>query len=103
MSSAEITTRHNADRHRVEAVTEDGTVAGFSQYRRLEENYEFFHTEVDDAFEGQGVGGRIARAVVQLVRDEGVRIIPTCPFIAGWMAKHPESLDLLADGVTLDG
>jgi len=54
------------------------------------------HTEVDPAFEGQGVGGALARGALDDVRARGLRIVPQCPFIRSWIAKHPDYQDLVA-------
>ena len=55
----------------------------------------FTHTEVDDRFEGQGVGSALARFALDDVRAEGTRrVVPRCPFIKGWIDKHPDYADL---------
>jgi len=101
MPRTPVTLRENTDLWRLEAVTEDGTVAGFVSYQRTDDgDFVAVHTEVDPAFEGQGVGGQIARAVVELVRKSGHKLRPDCEFIAGWMREHPESHDVLREGIT---
>jgi predicted GNAT family acetyltransferase len=75
------------------------SVPAFAAYRRDEARpgvLIFTHTEVDPAFEGQGVGGRLARAALDDVRARGLRIVPQCPFISSWIAKHPDYEDLVA-------
>ena len=51
---------------------------------------------VKDEFEGQGVGGKIARGSLDQTRADGLTVIATCPFIKGWIGKHPDYQDLLA-------
>jgi predicted GNAT family acetyltransferase len=97
-----VTPRHNEGDARIEVVTEDGRVAGFSEYLIRDGDYVFFHTEVDPAFEGQGIGGQIASAVIEFVRDSGTKIVPRCPFILAYMRKHEETHDILAPGASLD-
>jgi len=65
------------DRHRYEAVR-DGTVLGFAAYQKTHELIVFTHTEVDPAFEGQGVGGTLVRGALDHVRDLGLRVLPIC-------------------------
>jgi predicted GNAT family acetyltransferase len=96
-----VKVQHVPERSRVEARTDDDRVMGFSQYVVRNGAYVFFHTEVDSAFEGQGIGGRIASGVMDFVRDSGGRIVPQCPFIRGYMRKHEDTQDLLADGASL--
>lgn len=73
----------------------DGVLAGFAEYRRRDGRTVFTHTEVDDAFEGRGVGGALARAALDDVRRRGERAVPVCPFIADWIERHPDYDDLV--------
>jgi predicted GNAT family acetyltransferase len=81
---------HNEALSRYEAHV-DGALAGFADYQLTDELVVFTHTEVDPAFEGQGVGSAIARGALDDVRAAGARkVLPLCPFIAGWIARHPD-------------
>ncbi|MDF1598215.1 GNAT family N-acetyltransferase [Mesorhizobium sp. YIM 152430] len=53
------------------------------------------HTEVPDAFRGQGVGLRLVEQAVADARAEGKTIIPLCPFAAAQFRKHAEWADVL--------
>jgi predicted GNAT family acetyltransferase len=88
-----ITVTDNREHHRFEAHAGD-TLAGFAAYTRTAELIAFLHTEVDPAFEGRGVGAALARSGVDATRAEGLRVLAVCPFIAGWLARHPEYADL---------
>ena len=70
-------------------------VAGFTEYRRHGGLIAFVHTEVDPEFEGQGVGGRLISAALDAVRDEGLAVLPFCPFVNHFIAEHPDYLDLV--------
>lgn len=100
--STPVTVQDNADQQRVEARLEDGTVAGFAEYRPGDDGYLFFHTEVSGEYEGQGIGGQLAGGVMNFARSEGVKIVPRCSFIRSYMANHENTHDLLAEGATLD-
>ncbi|MEQ3553420.1 GNAT family N-acetyltransferase [Pseudonocardia nematodicida] len=84
-----IAVTDNRSANRFEAHDGD-TLAGFAAYVRTSELVAFVHTEVDPAFEGRGVGSALARAGVESVQAEGLRVLAVCPFIAGWLARHPE-------------
>lgn len=73
----------------------DGAPAGFATYRRTETTLALRHTEVDAAFDGQGVGSALARTALDSIRTAGLDLLPFCPFIAGYLRKHPEYLDLV--------
>ena len=89
-----IEVRRNDGDQRYEAWV-DGVLAGFADYQVTEVLIVFTHTEVGDAYEGQGVGSAIARYALDDVRSTGThRVLPMCPFIKGWMQRHPEYQDL---------
>ena len=74
----------------------DGELAGASYYDTADDLIVFTHTEVDEAYEGHGVGSALARAALDDVRADGRRkVIARCPFIKGWIDRHEEYRDLL--------
>jgi predicted GNAT family acetyltransferase len=85
--------RDSPGRQRYEIVR-DGEVLGFAAYQRTAELVVFTHTEVDPSLEGQGVGGQLVRAALDDVRRQGLAVLPICPFVHGWMARHPDYADL---------
>lgn len=94
-----LTVRDHTEASRYEAVDDAGVVAGFTEYRpsSADPNVLVFpHTVVDDAFEGQGVGSTLVRGALDAVRAAGQRVRPDCPFVKGYIDKHPEYADLLA-------
>jgi uncharacterized protein len=87
----------NEPEHRYEAHV-DGELAGFAVFRMRGDRIVFTHTEVDDRFEGQGVGSKLARHALDDVRERGsLRVVPQCPFIRSWIEKHPDYADLVSD------
>jgi len=93
-SETTVEVRDNPEESRFEAYV-DGALAGFSAYVVGHGTYNFVHTEVDDAFEGQGVGSALVRQSLDQLRErEGVRVTSSCPFVRAWMRKHPEYLEL---------
>ena len=91
---ADLTVRDNAEQSRYEALDEAGVVAGFARYARSEGQIEFVHTEVDDAFEGRGVGSTLVRAALDNVRTTDLRVVASCQFVKQWIARHPDYQDL---------
>ena len=71
----------------------DGTLAGFAEYQLTDQLVVFTHTEVEPAFEGQGIGSAIARyALDGLVADGTRKALPVCPFILEYIQRHPQYL-----------
>ena len=75
-------------------LTVDGKPGGLVTYRLRPGVMVLVHTEVDDAYEGHGLGGRLARAVLDDARARGLRVRIVCPFIAEFVEQHPEYADL---------
>lgn len=80
--------------HRYEARL-DGELAGFAQYRERPGLIAFVHTEVDPGFEGKGVGGALVKAALEDARTRELAVLPFCPFVNGYIEKHPEFVDLV--------
>ncbi len=56
----------------------------------------FTHTVVPEALGGRGVGSRLIAAALVDTRAAGLRVVPRCSFVAGYIDRHPEFHDLLA-------
>ncbi|WP_405486204.1 GNAT family N-acetyltransferase [Nocardia sp. NBC_00511] len=80
----------NDAQHRYE-VWYGNSLAGFSEYRERDDNdTTFIHTEVDKEFSGKGLANLLAQEAVKDVIARGRTIVARCPFIKGWLDKHPE-------------
>jgi uncharacterized protein len=89
-----IEVRDAPDRQRYE-VLDDGTLAGFAEYRDHGDVRVFTHTEVFRAFEGRGVGSTLARSALDDVRASGRTLVARCPFIRAYIERKPEYADLV--------
>lgn len=71
-------------------------LGGFSQFITDSRGREIFtHTEVDEAFAGQGLGGRLVRDAMADVAARGVTVVPRCTFVARYLGKNDvEGLDV---------
>ena len=43
---------------------------------------------------GKGIGSALVRGLLDIVRTQGLKVVPLCPFVASYIAKHPEYADL---------
>jgi predicted GNAT family acetyltransferase len=55
----------------------------------------FTHTEVPAELSGRGIGSELVRGALAAARARGLKVVPKCPFVAAYMAKHPQFNDLL--------
>ena len=79
----------------------DGKRAGLTAYRDRDAQRVFYHTEIDDAFAGQGLASQLVQQALTDVRASGKRIVPVCPYVAKFLKRHEEFADLV-DPVTPD-
>ena len=86
----------NPDKSRFE-IFDGEELAGFAQYHRFRNEIAFIHTEIDPTFEGRGLASALARTALDDARERGLEVLPYCPFIRGWITKHPEYVDLVPE------
>lgn len=72
-----------------------GRHRAIAAYQREGDAIVFTHTAVPPAIEGRGVGTRLIRGALDLVRDQGLRVVPQCPFVRAFVDRHPAYRDLL--------
>ncbi|TFV63687.1 N-acetyltransferase [Geodermatophilus sp. DF01-2] len=70
-------------------------VLGSAAYQRQGDRVVFTHTEVHPDTEGSGVGGTLVRGALDDVRARGLRAVPRCSFVRGWIERHPDYADLV--------
>lgn len=72
-----------------------GTEAEMTFSKAGEHMFIIDHTEVPDAFRGQGAGLRLVTRAVEDARAAGKKIIPLCPFANAQFKRHAEWADVL--------
>ena len=82
------------EKHRFELWV-DGDLAGFADYSSKGGRLIFRHTEIDDAYEGRGLGSKLAQGALDAARAGGQGVVPLCPFIASYIERHPDYEDLV--------
>lgn len=81
------------------SISVDGQKAGFTEFLDHDGQRIFPHTEVDDEFEGRGLGTILVRHALEATRAAGLRIVPVCPMVAAFVDKNAEFGDI-TDPVT---
>ena len=59
----------------------------------------FYHTEVDDKFEGRGLASILVGEALEAARADDKRVVAVCPMVAAFIKRHSEFSDI-TDPVT---
>lgn len=84
--------------HRPEAGCFEAVVDGLRSecaYRLSPGLVTLFHTEVPRALQGRGVAAALVAAALDWARAQGLKVRPSCSYVALYMRRHPETQDLL--------
>ncbi len=85
---------NNKKLSRFEIALENGEFAEL-QYRWLKGNMVLMHTFVPKEVRTKGIGAFLVRYVLGYVREQGLKIMPYCPFVAKFIKEHVEYGDLV--------
>jgi|SRR5687767_11986884 predicted GNAT family acetyltransferase len=75
-------------------IERNGEVA-YLEYSLGEHVLELTHTEVPEKLRGMGLASSLAETALQWARDKNLKVDIVCPIVQGYVAKHPEYLDLV--------
>lgn len=90
-----VTIMDNPGANRYEILV-DGDVAGFEVYELGEGRISLVHTEVESAYEGQGLAPQLVAYALSDARSRGLAVLPFCPYVATFIRRHTEEyLDLV--------
>ena len=84
---------NNKAHHRYELAV-DGRLAA-TYYTISGDVITFVHTEVAPELGGKGIGSKLVKGALDQVRSEGLKVVAECPFVKGYIDKHPEYSALL--------
>lgn len=85
----QVTVTDAAEQHRYEGRV-DGQLAAIAEYIATPDLVVFTHTEVLPGHEGRGIASQLVHQALDDVRRQGSKVLPLCPFVAGWMQRHSE-------------
>lgn len=75
----------------------DGEIAALDYVRVDERTLDLRHTFVPEALRGRGIAGEIVRFALRYAREAGLRVIPTCSYVAATIRRDPSLADLVAE------
>lgn len=78
---------------------ETETSAGLAvlEYSRSGKRLMLEHTEVPRAVRERGIGSRLVAAAFGQAREQGLEVIPYCPFVRAYVERHPEVRPLVGE------
>jgi uncharacterized protein len=91
-TGAPVTVDKEADRF---TISLEGKAVGLTAFLERGEQRVFFHTKVDDAFEGRGLATALIGEALTQTTAEGRRIVPVCPTVSAYVKRHPELSDVV--------
>ena len=74
---------------------EQGLVA-FADYRRAGDVLIIPHVEAPMALRGMGTAGRLMEGLLDLIRERGLKVVPSCPYAAAFIRRHEQYKSLVA-------
>lgn len=96
MNDVRVTLRHEPERRRFVAETEGGQ--GVLDYNIVDAGtLDYRHTYVPMALRKRGIASKLVDFALEHARKEGLRVIPSCPFVAARIEREPEHAALRAD------
>lgn len=93
MQLNQFTAEHNPSARRFEVHLDDRMA--ILQYERTGDHIALVHTEVPDDMEGRGIGSLLTKTALEYARENGLAVIPSCPFVSSYIGGHPEYRDLI--------
>jgi predicted GNAT family acetyltransferase len=88
-----LSIRHEPDARRFAADVSDKTA--YITYRELDgEILELDHTYVPKEARGGGIASQLTSRALDYARERGYRVLPSCPFVAAYLKRHPEYREL---------
>lgn len=80
---------HNTDEKQFEITLGDGSLAKI-EYQLAGKNIIYTHTEVPEAYEGQGIASKLAHHVMEYAKENHLKVQALCPFVKKYVDEHKE-------------
>ena len=89
---------HNAEKYRFEAWI-DNQLSKLD-YLLDEDTIVMTHVGVYPEHRGQGVAGKLVEIALNYAEENSLRVIPMCPYVAAYIRRHPQYIDLTKQKTT---
>lgn len=79
----------------------EGYIAKIEYIKSINGEIFLTHTEVPIVLEGRGIGSQLVEKVLTDIEKKGLRLVPLCPFVAGYIQKYPEWRRIVMKGINI--
>jgi len=79
-----------ADREHHRFLVEQGGAVAELTYELEGQRLLLVHTGVPSSLEGRGIGGTLVRAAIDWALEQGLTVVPLCPYVRRWLRRHPD-------------
>jgi predicted GNAT family acetyltransferase len=89
--------RHDAAQQRFSLKL--GDARAVLDYARVDAStLDYRHTFVPPSIRGRGIASALTAYALRYARDENLKVIPSCPFVAAFVQRHPEHKPVVRRG-----
>lgn len=67
----------------------------FVEYSVYENVIDLHHTYTPPQLRGKGLAEKVVRAAIEYAKENKLKVIPSCSYVAAFMQRHPEYSELL--------
>ena len=71
------------------------------EYIKAKDKIYLTHTEVPKELEGKGLASKMVLFALEDIKKKDLTLVPLCPFVAGYIKKHPEWRELVLKGINI--
>lgn len=71
------------------------------EYIKAQDRIYLTHTEVPGELAGKGVGSELVKASLEDIKDQGLTLVPLCPFVALFLKRNPQWKELVLKGINI--
>ena len=67
----------------------------FVEYMPKEGELNLYHTHTDPELRGQGLAALVVRAALEYVKENNLKVVPTCSYVQSFISKNEEYKELV--------
>lgn len=84
---------HDSEQKRFYSIVEDQTA--LLDYKVIDaQTLKYYHTFVPPQLRGKKIAAEIVKSALDYAKANNFKVIPTCPYVKKYIARHPEYQDL---------